>query len=94
MAWFRKAAEQGYARAQNTLALMYADGRGVPQDDMQAYIWFSLSASRSSGEERDNAARNRDRIANLLTPDQIAEAQRLTREWDEAHPLRETDEFR
>jgi len=49
-------------------------------------MWFNLSASRSSGELRDDAASNRDRVANRLTPDQRAEAQRLAREWDEAHP--------
>ena len=30
--WFRKAAEQGDASAQNDLGVMYQNGRGVPQD--------------------------------------------------------------
>ena len=82
----RANAEQGNARAQFGLGVMYANGRGVPQDDVQAYIWFSLSASRSSGEARDRAANNRDRVYETLTFDERAEAQRLAREWDEAHP--------
>ena len=82
----RARAEQGDADAQTNLALMYANGTGVPQDDVQAYIWFSLSASRSSGEARDRAANNRDRVYETLTFDQRAEGQRLAREWDEAHP--------
>ena len=31
MRWYRLAARQGHANAQDKLGLMYADGRGVPQ---------------------------------------------------------------
>ena len=58
----------------------------MPQDDVQAHMWSNLAASRSTGEDRDQAVKNRDNIANRLTPDQRAEAQRLAREWDDAHP--------
>ncbi len=34
--WFRRAAEQGFALAQNYLAFFYECGRGVPKDDNQA----------------------------------------------------------
>ena len=84
--WYRLAGDQGNPSGQLNLGLMYATGRGVPQDYVQAYMWLSLSASRSSGEARDRAVDNRDRVASRLTPDQRAEAQRLAREWDEAHP--------
>jgi len=30
--WYKKAAEQGYARAQFNLGLMYSQGQGVRQD--------------------------------------------------------------
>ena len=82
----RARAEAGDADAQNDLGLAYANGEGVPQDDVQAYMWLNLSASRSTGTSRENAVEARDRVVNRLTPDQRAEAQRLTREWDEAHP--------
>jgi len=49
-------------------------------------MWFNIAVSRETGISRDAAVLDRDRIANLLTPDQRAEAQRLAREWDEAHP--------
>ena len=65
---------------------MYENGRGVPQDDVQAYMWYNLAASRSTGEDRDGAVANRDLAAEELTADQRAEAQRLAREWDDAHP--------
>lgn len=46
VAWYRKAAEQGYARAQNSLGLMYANGRGVEQDDTQAVAWYRKAAEQ------------------------------------------------
>jgi hypothetical protein len=79
----RARAEQGDADAQFYLGVMYTNGRGVPQDDVQAYMWFNLSAALGQGED---AVKARDRVASRLTPDQRAEAQRLAREWDEAHP--------
>ena len=86
MKWYRLAAEQGDASAQYNLGLMYADGRGVPQDDETAYMWFDLAASQSTGENRTQAVQNRGIIAERLNPNQLAEAQRLARKWNEAHP--------
>ena len=34
--WYRKAAEQGHANAQNNLGLMYMSGRGVAKDNAEA----------------------------------------------------------
>ena len=82
--WYRKAAEQGDANAQNNLGVMYVNGQGVPQDYVQAHKWFNLAAARFPGSEtkrRESAVENRDRIAAKMTPTQIAEAQRLAREW-------------
>ena len=74
--WHRLAANQGLAVAQHNLGLMYAAGRGVSKDIVGAYMWFSLSASQ--GEQ--NAVRDRDKAAGLMTPAQIAEAEKLARE--------------
>ena len=82
--WFRLAAEQGHAEAQYNLGYAYNNGEGVPQDDVQAHMWFDLAASRRLTGEF--AVRNRDRVAGLMNSTQIAEAQRLAREWDVAHP--------
>ena len=67
---------------------MYDDGRGVPQDGVQAHMWANLAAAQSSGEDRDRWVKNRDINAAKMTAEQIAEAQRLAREWDAAHPRR------
>jgi len=82
--WWRKAAEQGLPKAQINLGFMYGRGQGVPQDYVQAHMWFNLAASRfpaSEGEKRELAGANRDLVASKMTPAQIAEAQRLAREW-------------
>ena len=79
--WFLAAAEQGHAWAQNNLGVMYANGQGVPQDYIQAQMWYNLAASDLTGDDREWAVKNRDEIAEKMTSEQIAEAQRLAREW-------------
>jgi len=73
----RPLAEQGDASAQYTLGVFYDNGLGVPQDHIRSYMWFDLSAAQG----RDGAAAFRDLVARRMTPGQIAEAQKLTREW-------------
>ena len=78
-------AEQGDATAQYNLAVMYDGGRGVLQDYVQAHKWYNLAASRYERWEADigaSAARNRDRLTARMTPAQIADAQKMAREWE------------
>ena len=44
MAWYRKAADQGYAVAQRNIGWLYAKGLGVAQDKKQARLWMSRAA--------------------------------------------------
>ena len=44
--WYRKAAEQGHARAQYSLGFMYYNGRGVPQDYAEAMKWYRKAADQ------------------------------------------------
>ena len=44
--WYRLAAEQGFAAAQNNLGVTYANGEGVPQDDAEAVRWYRLAAGQ------------------------------------------------
>jgi hypothetical protein len=77
--WYRLAADQGSARAQHDLAMLYTKGLGVPQDYVQAYVWFDLAATRfGEGRRHDQAAEMRDMMAAFLTPEQLAEAKRLS----------------
>ena len=79
--WFRLAADQGNARGQAGLGLMYAYGREVSQDYVAAHMWLNLAAAQLTGERGDAGAKARDQIAQSMTREQIAEAQRLAREW-------------
>lgn len=63
------------------LGLSYSIGDGVPQDLVLAHKWLNLAAM--SGSERARSIRAE--IASCMTPDQIAEAQRLAREWHQTH---------
>ena len=75
--WYRVAAEQGDASAQFKLSAMYLLGRGVPQDYVQAHMWLNLAGANGKGE----AAKLRDELAEKMTPQQLAEAQRLAGQW-------------
>ncbi len=75
--WLRKAAEQGHVNAQNNLGVNYLRGEGVPQDYVQAHMWFNLAGAQGDKQ----AVKNRDLAAKQMTPAQVAEAQKLAREW-------------
>lgn len=91
VAWYRKAAEQGLAKAQYSLGTYYgelkefeqlkidrANGNSNPlRDPVQAYMWFNLAAAQGFAD----ADKLREVVARWLSSKQLAEAQRLTREW-------------
>ena len=80
--WFRLAAAQGHAKAQYNLGAMYGKGQGVPQNYVQALKWLTLAAATFTTEpEHSQAVQSRDLVAANMTPAQIAEAQKLAREW-------------
>jgi TPR repeat protein len=65
----------GAGQGRNQLGLLYMEGRGVPQDYVQAYFWFSLNGSGG------NAAEAREH----LSPVQIRGVERLIDEWKQQH---------
>ena len=78
--WTRTAAERGFAPAQNQLGLCYSKGTGVAKDYVEAYKWLNLAAAK--GDDRAGNARvNLAAAERFLTPEQIAEGQRLAREF-------------
>ena len=80
--WYRKAAEQGDAFAQGKLGAMYHFGMGVPRDYIQAHKWFNLAASGEKNDrDRELMIEKRDAVEMNMTSSQIAEAQKLAREW-------------
>ena len=85
--WYRKAAEQGKALAQNGLGRLYADGKGVPQDYVEAYFWLSL-ATASGSHSSTNGVDDRDLVASHLTKTVLLETQGRARNWFEDHPAK------
>jgi TPR repeat protein len=50
--WFKKAAQQGDAKAQNILGLMYANGEGVEQNHKEALNWLKKSAEQGNADAK------------------------------------------
>jgi uncharacterized protein len=87
--WFRKSADQGYFPAQYNMGGMSVLGRGIKQDPVQAYMWFSLAkaaGNMSSAKEAGNkystsASSELDLVSAKMTPEQIAAGKRLVADW-------------
>ena len=77
----RPLAELGDASAQFNLGVMYKIGEGVPQDYVEAHKWLNIAGTKKSGPVSELRRKARDKLARKMTPAQIAEAQRLAREW-------------
>jgi len=75
--WFRKAAEQNYALAQNNLGVCFYNGDGVAADWVEAYKWRLLAA----GQGDEYAKKNMTVLESKLTPEQIAEGQKRARDF-------------
>ena len=72
--WWLKAAEQGHLIAQNKLGRRYFKGKGVTKKDyVAAYAWYSVAVN---DQELSS-------LAELMTPQQIAEGQALSRKLHE-----------
>ena len=72
--WYRKAAEQGDSNAQYNLGVMYDNGEVVPENYVEAYKWANLAAAQG----HEAAQKSKNILAKKMTPQQIAEAQRLS----------------
>jgi TPR repeat protein len=79
--WYRKAAEQGDTVSQFIVGFTFEKGLGVTQDYVQAHMWLNIAAAHATGNDQQKYGAERDELARLMTPEQIAEAQRLAREW-------------
>ncbi len=76
-----QAAESGNPKALYDLGLIYASGRGVAVDYVLAHMWFNLAAVK--GDER--AREERTELAEMMSEEEVAEAQRQAREWVQVH---------
>ena len=75
VAAFRVLAEQGNAKAQNVLGVMFRRGEGVPRNAVRAHIWFSFAAAR--GDARAKAELRE--VSRTMTHEEISRAQEMAR---------------
>ena len=76
--WFRKAADHGVADSQYNLGVLYLHGsRGVEQNLVESYKWFSLAAAQGDHA----AAARRDDVATRLDPTSLAAAKLETQSF-------------
>jgi len=96
--WSYIAAEQGHAKAQDTMGGLYLTAKGVEKDLIESYKWFSLAIARfvppkkgeeiSQGSQLNIALWSRDLLISRegMTPEQVKEAKRRVIEWEKSHP--------
>jgi TPR repeat protein len=77
LAQFEFEARTGRPEALYNLGLAYSTGQGVTQDYVAAHKWFNLAAMRGVNEAKGW----RNQIAEEMNAGQIAQAQKLAREW-------------
>lgn len=82
--WYRIAAEKGDTSSQIKLSLIYQLGEGVPKDSVFAYMWMNIAAASDQSKElQEIAVESRNGFERMMTREQIAEGQRLSREWQQ-----------
>jgi TPR repeat protein len=72
---FRTLAEQGNAKAQNVLGVMFRKGEGVPRNAARAHMWFSFAAARGDAKAK---AELRD-VSRTMTREEISQAEAMAR---------------
>jgi len=70
---FRPFAESGNSTAQARMGEFYSKGLGVPQNNFQAYIWYSAAANAGN----EDAKAGKQRIDPLLQPAEKQQAEKL-----------------
>lgn len=74
VAWYQVAARGGHVGALRQLAGMFAEGRGVDEDKVQAWTLLNIAAERGDAE----AVQMRDALGADLRPGQLAAGERRT----------------
>jgi len=96
--WYRSAAQQGHPHAMTALYMVHYHGHGVDYDPVFAYKWLLLAVPRfppphdrpaydmgANHESRERTIQWKERLADDMTREQIAEAESLAQAWEEDH---------
>lgn len=81
--WYRKAAEQNDEHGLNNLGTLYAQGEGVELNHVLAFMLFNLAAAQGN----ETAIDNWRAVGARLSPEQLAEGERLAQAWQPGTPL-------
>jgi TPR repeat protein len=86
--WYRRAADQGYPEAMLNLGINYTrSGEGVERDLSQAYMWIDcarwLTQFSHNMHTKWRIRSVLDDLEQHMTPEQIREGERLSKEWSE-----------
>ena len=76
--WCGLAADQGHGRAMFILGRLYHTAHGVPHDLVRAHMWYNLATAHGY----EDGKKWRDRLAEEMSASEVAEAQKLAREWN------------
>lgn len=80
--WYKKAASKGEKNAQYQIGMMYLRGQGVPQSYIHAYAWINIASANGSL----GATQARELLVSQMTPDEVLQAQALSKEMFLEHP--------
>ena len=75
--WYRKAAEQNDAKAQYILGGCYFNSEGVVKDEVEAVKWYLLASAQGN----EDAKKSVTMLENRMSREQIAEGQKLARNF-------------
>jgi len=83
MKWYRLSAGQGFAPAVYTLGLSYVEGRGVEKDNVKAYQYFTVAWQLGDIRTGEPSATAREKLIKQMSPAQIAEGDKLSRDFSQ-----------
>jgi hypothetical protein len=70
---FRAMAEQGNAKAQSVLGVMYRRGQGVSRSPVRAFLWFSRAAARGDAQAKTELRE----VSQTMTPEELSQAREM-----------------
>jgi TPR repeat protein len=70
---FRPLAEQGNAKAQSALGVMYRRGQGVARNSVRAFLWFSRAAARGDARAKVELRE----VSQTMTAEELSQAREM-----------------